>query len=145
MRIIVNFNTRIRIFIKILMIFGFCQGQLVQADNSTIVGVYEGIIWSNYDQLGITEFYLTSEKLIEAKYIFKDTDGTEAAGILNDCVLSALILHCVWNDQYGKGDFVVEFNSDFSHFSGQWFDNMNPEKRSISEDGGYLWSGTRKK
>ena len=143
--VIMNFKNKTQILIKALMIFSFCQVQFVQADNSKVVGVYEGIIWSNSDQLGTTEFYLIAEEKIEAKYIFKGTNGDHAVGILNNCSLKALLLHCIWNDDYGKGDFVVEFNSDFSSFSGKWFDDTSAEQRSISEDSGHLWSGTRKK
>ena len=58
--VIMNFKNKTQILIKALMIFSFCQVQLVQADNSKIVGVYEGITWSNSDQLGTTEFLLNS-------------------------------------------------------------------------------------
>jgi len=47
--------------------------------------------------------------------------------------------------KFGRGDFVVEFNSDYSAFSGKWFDEAGLQVRSVSDDSGYLWSGERRK
>ena len=115
----------------------------VYAEKSSVVGAFDGVIWSNFEHPGMTEFYLTAEQNIEARYIFQDGD-VESNGLLNNCDLTVLVLRCIWNDEYGTGDFVVEFKSDFSSFSGRWFDEISSDKRSFSDSNGHLWSGKRK-
>jgi len=41
----------------------------------------------------VTEFYLTADQEIEARYIFEDeSQGGQATGILNDCNFSSLLM-----------------------------------------------------
>ena len=128
------------------MLFSLTVSHSIYAENVNIVGKFEGIIWSSYDKPGVTEFYLTADQEIEAKYIFEDeSQGGQATGILNDCNFSSLVLRCIWNDPYGKGDFIAKFNLDFSSFSGLWFDSIGNDQRSITDDEGYLWNGERLK
>ncbi len=120
----------------------FCQS--ASAENPSIVGKFDGIIWSNYEQPGVTEFYLTTDQNIEARYIFTHGE-VDSEGLLRDCSLTEFVLRCIWNDDYGEGDFVAEFNSDLSSFSGKWFDETSSDKRIISDPSGHLWTGKKQK
>ena len=120
--------------------------QTVFADSSNLVGTYEGTIWANSDEPGTTEFYLTTDQKIEGKYVFIDgVSGDEGKGLLNNCDLSGLVLHCIWNDEWGTGDFVIEFEEDFSSFAGQWFDEISEDGRDVTSQSGHTWDGVKQK
>jgi len=86
---------------KVVVVASLCVGQLAHAENSSIVGTFDGIIWSNYEKAGITEFYLMTEQDIEARYVFTHSD-IESEGHLNTCNLKEFVLLCIWNDKIRK-------------------------------------------
>jgi len=131
------------IFRRVIALVSLCISQSVHAENSSLVGTFDGIIRSNHDQPGITEFYTTNQN-IEARYTFTDAD-VDSEGLLNHCNLMVFVLRCIWNDDYGTGDFVVGFKSNFFHFSGKWFDETSSDQRHISDPDGNLWSGEMRK
>ena len=119
--------------------------QTVFADNSSLAGTYEGIIWSNADEPGTTMFFYNNDQKIEGKYVFIDCwSGEEDKGSLNSCDLSGLVLRCIWKDEWGTGDFLIEFETDFSSFSGQWFDDISEDRRDVSDQSGHKWNGVRR-
>ena len=131
-----------------LLIVFFCGtvSQSVFADNSKLLGTYEGIIWANSGNPGTTEFYLTHDQEIEGKYVFIDGEiGGEDKGLLNSCDLSGLVLRCIWNDEWGTGDFLIEFEEDFSSFAGQWFGEISEDGRDVTDQSGHTWDGVRQK
>lgn len=116
--------------------------QAADADNTAIIGTYDGMIWSSGDAPGTTQFFLTPDDEIAATYIYNNF-GETAEGRLDNCALTAQILRCVWNDEWGSGDFVVAFAPDFSSFSGSWFDDSVSENRSPEDSEGHVWTGQK--
>ena len=114
--------------------------QAADAENAAVVGTYDGLIWSSGDAPGTTQFFLTPDDKIAATYIY-DSFGDTAEGRLDNCALTKQILRCVWNDEWGSGDFVVAFAADFSSFSGMWFDDTVSKKRSPKDPEGHVWTG----
>ena len=127
-----------------VLLCGFFS-QTVFADNSNLAGTYEGIIWSNADEPGTTTFFYTTDQKIVGKYIFVDGLSEEDKGTLNNCDLSELVLRCIWKDEWGTGDFLIEFEADFSSFSGQWFDDISEGRRDTTDESGHKWNGVRRK
>lgn len=128
-------------FKSIALLCAICA-QTAYAENAAIVGTYSGIIWSSGDAPGATQFFITSDEKIAATYIY-DSFGETAEGSLNNCALTARVLRCIWNDEWGSGDFVVAFATDFSSFSGKWFDDTISENRSHKDPEGHDWTGQK--
>jgi len=127
---------------KSIALFCAIYAQAADAENTAVIGTYDGIIWSSGDAPGATQFFLTPDDEIAATYIY-DSLGEAAEGRLDNCALTAQILRCVWNDEWGSGDFIVAFAPDFSSFSGKWFDDSVSENRSPKSPEGHVWTGQK--
>ncbi|MEP4247936.1 hypothetical protein [Tateyamaria sp.] len=119
------------------------SAQAAFAENTAVVGTFDGIIWSSGDTPGATRFVLTSDDKIIGAYSY-DSFGETAEGHLEECALTAQILRCIWNDEWGSGDFAVAFASDFSSFSGKWFDDIGSGNRSPTDAEGHVWTGKKR-
>ncbi|MEO9517477.1 MAG: hypothetical protein ABJH45_01115 [Paracoccaceae bacterium] len=104
-----------------------------------IAGTFDGLIWSNGEKPGATRFEISQQGGIVGAYSF----GAGETGTLTDCRWDAPDLRCIWNDEYGMGDFIVTFADDFSGFSGAWYETVNTTGRFVT-DSGLAWTGQRR-
>ncbi|MEP5761978.1 MAG: hypothetical protein ABJ327_22220 [Litoreibacter sp.] len=88
-------------FCSIALLCIICA-QSAFAENTAVVGTFDGMIWSSGDAPGTTQFFLTSDDEITAAYIY-DSLGETAEGRLENCALTAQILRCIWKDEWGSG------------------------------------------
>ena len=108
-----------------------------------IEGVYKGMIFSAGEYPGTTIFTISDEGKIGGTYVYAaDGNAEVGAGELKDCWFEARMLRCIWVDDFGKGDFVALFSSDFRSFNGGWFDTTMKGVRP-SLEGAFPWTGKR--
>lgn len=106
-----------------------------------IEGVYKGTIWSGDHYPGTTIFTISETGLISGTYIFQGDSGP-LAGDLTSCRIEVRMLRCTWQDDYGAGDFMALFSSDFRSFEGGWWETMLKGIRPSLDDS-HPWSGKR--
>lgn len=107
-----------------------------------LAGEYDGIIWSaGSDSPGKTVLAVRSNGAISGTYAYDDM-GRPGEGTLTDCALTAPILRCTWNDDYGSGALVMRFTNDFQEFQGSWYDYSLKEPHD-NPDNGYRWTGSK--
>ena len=114
---------------------------VVKANEDRVAGIYQGIIWSNGNKQGTTEFSLSGDGSLTGEYRFGSAENQQT-GILTDCELDGLELSCIWRDSYGAGDLIVIFNQDFSSFKGGWYTEINQTGSWLSDES-YPWSGSK--
>lgn len=59
--------------------------------------------------------------------------------------MSRLVLRCISKDEWGSGDFLIEFEEIFSSFVDEWFDEVSQDRRDVTDQSGHTWNGVRQK
>lgn len=112
------------------------------AADDDITGVYRGEIWSAGKNPGTTIFTLAKDGGISGTYVYEASNGS-ATGELKGCWFEVRLLRCMWQDKYGKGDFIALFAPDYRSFEGSWYEDT--KERTRSTEGGNRWTGVRTK
>lgn len=99
-------------------------------------GLYIGTITSvGMEFPGTTRLSRDINGKISGTYEFMETNENVKGTLKNCRFINDETLHCQWFDKYGRGDLNMIFNTDASHFNGQW--NSPGEKET------YSWEGTQ--
>jgi hypothetical protein len=138
--IILPMVSSLRIFIFTFATFWFVTAGSLQADepdSSSILGSYEGIVWSSGTLWPITTvFALTDSGELTGSYVYDENGGPFEGTLSRFRKTDERTCLLIWVEDSGSGTLEAIFNDDYSNFVGLW---------SPLDDGdaGYPWVGER--
>lgn len=103
--------------------------QAADSPYQRFAGTYSGEVFNGADLDPVTTtFTLQPSGRLIGSYTVEDEAGTFSGTLSNILIEGERFISMEWTDQFGEGLAVMEFNSDFSSFAGEWADKegQNP-------------------